>query len=292
MGITAARLVAGTRELSLTNDARIAGRRLDVSLPAMRTVSEPRVDTDGERDTTALHGARAASVELFIQQSPSTVIDELAFFLRPDVRPYLYVTDDEWGGERRLRLRTDSSQAPITADLPSHIRQAQAQWTVPDGVWEAASSTTAVVRADISDGLGLQVPVTFTGAGGVTLAATTATGVTEIPISGSADLHWVARLYGPATGPQLTLDNTGASVIFQSSLQIPAGDYVEIDSRAQSASYLGTGTLTASRLRDLDFAATDWWRLRAGETNRVRYHPASGTTGATAAHIFYRTAWL
>lgn len=292
MTITSARLVAGTRELSLTGDDRIADQRLDVPLPEVRDVSEPRVDTDGERDTTALHAGTSASLEVTLLDDPASILDDLSYFLRPDVRPYLYVTDDEWAGERRLRLRADQRSAPVAARDPAHVRQVQAQWRVPDGIWEAAASTTTVVRADISDGLGLQVPVVVTGASGVTLSATTASGVTEIPISGSADLHWVARLYGPAAGPRLTLDNTGASIVFESSLTIPAGDYVEIDSRAQSASYLGTGTLPASRLRDLDFAATDWWRLRAGEINRVRYHPVSETTGATAAHIFYRTAWL
>lgn len=107
---------------------------------------------------------------------------------------------------------------------------------------------------------------------------------------GTHDCHFTARLYGPCKGPRLTNDTTGESIEFLSSLEIVAGEYLEIDTRNRTALYLSSAG--SSRLNYMDYTTSRWWRLRPGP-NEVRYNPAGGpVTSATQAVIEYRPAYL
>lgn len=285
--ITDVRLVDGTREMLIYPRDGIAPHSLDVGSPEVREVAESRTDDDGTRDSTALFGARAVALELQMYEDPAAIADLLAevkSFLHPRLRPYLHVTDDGWNEERRIRLRADQFSEPYSGYVSSLQRLVQVQWKAPDGVWEAAGLTSATITADVPSSVGIAFPVTFP----LAWTPTQATGAQNVPNPGGVPSHFVARLYGPCTGPELSNDTTGEGIKFTTALTIPAGDYVEINTRERTAYYLSQ--VDATRLQFVDFAATSWWRLEPGD-NLIRYHPVGAGAGA-AAVIEYRPAWL
>jgi hypothetical protein len=283
--ITSMRLVDGASQMILLPRTGLLVQGLDAGSPAVREVTEQRTGSDGELDTTALTGARAVSLDLLAIQSPAAFEDEIAAYLRPDTRPYLYVVDDEWAQERRLRLRYVQVSNARTSDMPATIRHVQAQWKAPDGIWEdATGDTTVTILADISDGAGLAWPITFP----ISWDATAAAGSQIITNAGSLPAYFTARLYGPCTGPALVNVTTGEEIVFTSDLVLGVGDYVEIDTREHTA--LAESVPDASRLNYLDFAASTWWRLAPGD-QEIRFAPASESAGAQVV-IIYRPAWL
>jgi hypothetical protein len=293
LGVTQVRLVDGEREMMLLPRDGVVLQRLDLGYPATRELAEPRTADDGEHDTTSLHGGRSVAVDmLLIDVDADPVLDELRSFCRPADRPYLYVSAGGWESERRIRLRKDQQSAPVTAEFPPPVRQVQAQWKAPDGVLEAAEQTTTVISAEVHSSTGLEMTVasglSVTVASGVAMTVGTSGSAVIVDNTGSMDAHWVARLYGPCTGPRFSLDSVGVSLAFPG-LTIPAGEYVELDSRARTAH--ANGDATISRLNALDFASSTWWRLPAG-ANQVRYHPDSGASAATEAHLLWRECWL
>src|SRR6185437_7199494 len=117
----------------------------------------------------------------------------------------------------------------------------------------------------------------------------TSAGSSIVTIAGNARPSWRARLYGPATGPILTRDDTGQSLAFTPSLTLGAGEYVEVDSVNRSALLLSQPD--ASRLAFLDFAASEWFPLDPG-VNRLRYHASGGTTGGSICNLTVFPVWL
>lgn len=287
---TGVRLVDGSRELVLHPSLDYVPQRLTVGSPAMREVTEDRTDDDGERDTTTLFGGRAVSLELVVvdeRASTEVLLDQVKRFLHPRSRPYLHVTDDGWGGERRIRLRVDQWDEPYEGYAASHSRPVQFQWKAPDGVWEAAASTSVTVSADISQAVGLSFPVTFP----VAFTATQAAGAAMVDSPGSVPSHFTARLYGPCVGPRLVNQTTGEEITFVDSLSLAAGDYIEVNTRDRTAYLTVNGSASqVSRLNSVDFTVTSWWRLEPG-TQVVRYAPPLADAGA-AAVIDYRACWL
>jgi hypothetical protein len=285
MSITAVSLVDGANEMIIKPRDGLFLADLSAPWPAVRATTEPRTDGDGERDTTKFFGARACSLELLVTQTPAAVHDELARFCHPASRPYLVVTDDEWTGPRRLRLRVDNIDDPIEAKLAPTARKIQAQWKVPDGVWEDASEVTTVISADAPSTGGLAMPVTMP----ATFADSTSAGAALVLNAGAVPLHWIARLYGPCTAPQFTLDSAGLALVFKPTLVLGGGEYLEIDSRERTA--WANGDTSISRLNYLDYTVSTWWQLPVGE-NQVRYNPASGIGAGSIAELYTRTQWL
>ena len=285
--LTSVKIVDGSREMVLLprTDAGVFLQSLDAPMPGVREVAEDRTDDDGTRDSTALFGARACTVELLVTESPRAVEDELTRFLHPRSRPFLVVADDGWSQARRLGLRVDQFSAPLGLDLARvDGRRIAVGWKVPDGVWESADLTTATLAADITtDSTGLTFPMTFP----VAFTPTMATGASLVSNTGSTPSHFIARLYGPCTAPVLRNETTGEEIAFTDSLALTAGEYVEISTRDRSANLLSTGN---SRLGYVDFETTSWWRLEPGD-NQVRYAPADADAGSQAV-ILYRPAWL
>lgn len=285
MTITAVRLVDGSREMPLLGRDELRLQNIDVPFPEVRAIEEPRTDDDGTRDTTTRHGSRAVSVQLRVVDNLPQIVDEISGFLHPSARPYLHVADGGWEGERRLRLRVDQQSSPMSADLYPFARDVQVQWTAPDGVWEAVDVTTVTVNADTGVLTGRTYPLVFPR----TYPATMAAGALEHTNPGNTWSHYVARLYGPCNGPRLTNDTTGQSLIFTEGLNLAAGEYLEVDTRARSALLLSQAG--ASRLGFVDFAVSEWWRLAPG-VNETRYHPVSGVEPGSAAVIEYHPMWL
>lgn len=285
--LTSVKLVDGAREMRLLprQDQGVFLQNLDAPSPSIREVVEDRTDDDGARDTTLLFGSRAVGIELLVTQDARAVEDELSRYLHPRSRPYLVVEDTGWSQARRLQLRVDQFSAPLTTDLPRDARKIQVQWKAPDGIWEASEQDEVTVGADIATaGGGMSFPISFP----MSFAPTMATGATTVTSVGAVPSHFIARLYGPCTGPSLVNTTTGEQITFKSSLSLGAGEYVEVDTRERSANWLSDASI--SRLGDVDFTATSWWRLEPGD-NDIRYLPADADAGSEAV-VFYRAAWL
>lgn len=284
MAITGVRLVDGSREMTLIPNDFITVTSLDVPMPDIRAVAEPRADDDGERDSTRLHGARAVTLEMDLYVTPAALVDELKSFLHPRSRPYLHVVDDEWSGERRLLLRVDQQSDPIEEGADDVLRTVQVQWRAPGGLWELTEVESVTINADTGATEGFSFPIVFP----LSMVATEAAGLTIVSNDGGAPSHFIARLYGPCSGPSLINETTGVELTFTTELDLAAGEYVEIDTRERTA-YLLSDT-SQSRLRFLDFTVSTWWLLEAGDQS-VRYAPDDADAGS-AAVIEYRPNWL
>jgi hypothetical protein len=284
--LTRVSLVAGDREMLLRPRDGIGAVNLDFGFPTIRAVEEERTDDDGVDDSTEFFGASAVSLTLSLYRPGTTrmLIDELRSYCHPALRPYLVVTDDEWTQPRRIRLRIDQQSTPIERGR-GYLREVQVGWKAPDGAWEAVEEVQEAVNADVTGtGVGLQFPVTFP----ISFAATQSTGAALLFNLGNIPSHLVARLYGPCTAPKLINVTTGQQIAFKSSLVLGPGEYVEVNTRDQSAYLLSNPAL--SRLDDVDFLASSWWRMQPGQ-QQVRYAPEAVSGGAEAL-IFYRPAWL
>lgn len=285
--ITAVRLVDGARELILHPRPDILPSSLDVSFPAVREVTEPRADDDGERDSTLLFGARGVALEMAVTDdvyAPANLLDQVKAFLHPRTRPYLYVVDDGWGQERRILLRVDQLAEPYAGYVASQVRAVQLQWKAPDGIWEAADEVVETVNADVASTDGITLPLVLP----LVFATTTATGAAQIANFGAVPSHFVAQLYGPCTAPELVNETTGERIAFTSDLTLGPGEYVEISTRDRTA-YLNSDT-AQTRLRYIDWDVTSWWRIEPGDQT-IRYAPATASAGAVAVAT-YRPAWL
>jgi hypothetical protein len=285
--LTSVKLVNGERQMILLprQAEGVFLQSLDAPSPSVREAVDDRTDDDGVWDATSLFGARSCAIELLVTQGARAVEDELSRYLHPMLRPYLVVEDSGWSQARRLMLRTDQFSAPLTTDLPRDARKIQAQWKCPDAVWEAADLATETVPADVQgDPVGRSYPLTYP----KTYTATMVTGASIVTNLGGVPSHFVARLYGPCSGPSLKNLTTGEEITFLPSLSLAAGQYVEVDTRARSA--VAQSDASSSRLNYVDFTSTSWWRIQPGD-NQLRYVPRSGSSGA-AAEIDYRPAWL
>lgn len=155
----------------------------------------------------------------------------------------------------------------------------------PDGIWEAADELAETVDVDTTaDVGGTSLPMTLP----MTFSATSMTGAHNVSNPGAIPSHMVVRLYGPCTGPVLINETTDERLVFTSGLSLEAGQYVEIDTREQTAFAQGDEAIT--RLNHIDFTANSWWRLEPGD-NSIRYAPSDADAGAQAV-LIYRPAWL
>lgn len=286
MAVTSASIVDGDREMILYPrlDDGLVLLGIDAPGPAIRAVTTPRPDDDGEDDTTALYGATSCAIRLLATATPAAWVDELGSYMHPASRPYLVVADDEWAQVRRLRLRSENWSKPLSAEQAPTQRTILAQWRAPDGAWEGDDEATVTLGSDIASSVGFSFPITFP----LALAATSSGGALQTTNVGNAPAHIVARLYGPCSAPQLINDTTGEAITFTTDLVLGPGDYVEVSTRDKTA-YLLSDT-SASRLSMIDFSANTWWQLRSGPQS-LRYVGTDSSTGSQAV-IYYRPVWL
>lgn len=287
--LTQVRLINGTDQMVISPASYIGLSDYDWGFPDIREVSTPRTDADGEDDTTAHIGASAVSMTLTLWGSTRSTLDQLASYCAPDMRPYLYVQDDEWSTERRILLRADKLSRPVPRRMGTK-REVQLSWKAPDGLWEDTTESTTWVTATIPSTTGLQTPVV--GANGNTYAAlfnnANSTGAVNVTNAGSVATGFHVLLYGPCTAPALYNDTTGKAIVFKSNTVLGSGEYLDIDPINRTV-YLNSD-VSASRLNQVDYTKTQWFRLVKG-TNAIRYQPSSATVGA-AAYLSMRTKWI
>ena len=290
MSLTSVRLTLGDVEVSLFDAADRFRRdlilqKMTFGSPAVRESVTPRTDADGVHDVTARHGARSVAIELKVFDTPAALVDQLNRLLHPRSRPHLVVDDDEWsGGPRRMMLRSDQWTSPLelTSD---YVRDVALTWTAPSGVWEAASPTEVTVIATAEAQSGVRFPIKFP----LVFSGTTGTGQTIVVNPGTSWSDQVVRLYGPCVGPRWHNDTTGEVLAFTDALVIPAGEYVELNTRDRTAYYLSDPN--ADRLGLLDFESSTWWQIPPGEST-LRYAPISGVDAGCVAALSFRPAHL
>jgi hypothetical protein len=258
-----------------------------------REVAEDRAWADGTDDTTAWLGAGAFTMTLRYYTGSRALIDEVAAFCVPWSRPYLVVSDSEWVSDRQVMLRYETSAKPIEI-RQGLVRTAQYSWKAPNGVWEDTARQMWVIAADVPDTTGWSFDATnglsVDSANGYAFAPSTSLGDSIIDVHGNTRPAWRAKLYGPATGPKLTRDDTGQSVAFTDQLVLASGEYVEIDSRAMSARWMSNAD--ASRLSMLDFPNSQWFPLDPGDSNRLRYHASAGTGPGSVCELTVTPVWM
>ena len=284
--ITNMRLELGAEVLSLWDRDDLWVTELDVSFPEVREDADNRTEDDGADDRTVYHGSAAVSMTVRLQGgTDASVLDSIRKFMHPRHRPFLYVADDEWPVERRLRLRANQGSSPFQMPMYPIARDTQIQWVAPDGTWESADEVSQTINADSASNAGrvyaLTPPRTYPG--------TSAVGALIVVNPGGSWSHQKVRMYGPCRGPRYTNDLTGETISFTEDLILALGEYVEVDTAARTA--LLASDADASRLQYLDYETSSWWRLSPG-VNAVRYHPISGVDPGCQAVVTFRPAWL
>lgn len=257
-----------------------------------RVVAEDYADSDGAYDTTQYLTSAAVTLNLAYPTGDRGLMDEVASFCVPSVRPYLVVSDDQWLTGRQLALRFDSHAHPIATGTGLN-RVAQYQFKAPRGLWEDTALAEITIPASVAESTGIDMSSTgmdMKAASGLDMGAASGTGDSLFDVPGNARPHWVARLYGPATGPKLANDATGEEFAFLDQLVLAAGDYVELDSQALTVNLLSEPD--SSRLQYVDWVNTQWPSLMGGQTARIRYHATSGTSASSQAFLTVSPVWM
>jgi hypothetical protein len=264
---------------------------LDIQ-PSVRAVAEERVGGAGQVDNTMWLSTCAVTLSAILWPgvdgtAPEEFLDAVGPLLGPWLRPALVCSNDQWAQQRQLTVRFDSKTGPVDNPLYTNLAWS---FKAPNGIWEAATVTEAIIPAFIAATGGLAVtpvtgvPVTTSG-----LAVTAGADVGEAVAvaAGNMPVQWTASLYGPCTAPALANDTAGLVLEFTSGVVLAAGDYVALNSQNRTAIQSSTGE---SVLGSLNFAASGWWLMQPG-VNEIRYNPVAAAAGA-AAVIDFRPGWM
>jgi hypothetical protein len=237
---------------------------LDLGSPTVREVANNRPDRDGIDDRTRLFGARLISAAVTALDDAGATIDAVATsfgpYMTPNARPTLhYVLDRPGAPERVLTVRG----AAYTWKLEgASQRDISLQWVAADPVAYDPAQRVVTAFAGTVAGAGraydLRYPRTY---------PTGTQSPTSSTIHGDGDLpvQPLLRIYGPITEPTVTIraaDGTLYVVGFLSSFSVGAGAFVEVDTAARTAYYLGDPAQPV--LAQLDWTTLAWPVLPPG----------------------------
>jgi hypothetical protein len=242
------------------DDAGYYCTNLDLGYPEVRDVVSNRPDQHGTDDRTSLWGSRAVSAELtaFADRGEiDAVLSMFAPFLNVAARPVLHwVLDRPGTAERVLTLRPSSFAAPIAGP---YERNVQLSWVAADPIPRdpLVQSGMAWSGSGVAGGrtYDLAFPRSYPfGSGGP--GATTY----HVHNGGELPLFLVLRIYGPITGPRVTLHNNDGSgdgsVRFVSSYIVNANEYVEVDMARKTA--FVNGDPNRSAMSAVDWIGSTW----------------------------------
>lgn len=260
---------------------------LDLGYPTPREVIEDLTEQDGTDDSTRYFGARVVTLRtIAIATAGLTrqqVLDRLAAFTVPNLRPILSYVLEEDGDERRIVIRGSQRSAPLTAPWWDDMQDVQVSWVGPSGVIESSVEHVVVVFAGGDTEAGRTYDLTFDRV----YPSSTPVGATYVTNAGNVTAPLVMRLYGPVTNPRIGNETTGEVLEFDD-LTIPEGEYVEIDTAASTI--LLNGDPALSRFDRVNWAVSTLWQLPPG-TSVVRYYPETFTVPAQA-ELRYHDAYI
>lgn len=252
------------------NGFRVAS--LDVAFPTVRAVTAALPTRDGDYDTTRLMGPRTVTVTGSLVASTagtrSAALAALAAWAVPGLRPRIVYSLD---GEPPLTLGLRGSQLSAPASNIG-VSAFSVSWEAPNPI----ASGLVDHQTDISP----QLPVTgrvYNLTFNRVYPHTAASGIGTCFNAGTYPAWPVLDFYGPCTDPAVYwVTPPGGAVVF-SGLTVAAGDFVAVDTYAQTA--LLNGQAGANRFYLLDFAKTVWAPLQPGTTT-LQYRPSSFQGGS------------
>lgn len=267
---------------------------LDLGWPSYREVTEDRINASGSDDSTLFHGSRAVtfSVACFATDdgllTRRDVMAKLRAYSAAWRRPELvYVEDD--GVAQRVVLRGAGGSWPLQKAADGVVVNVQTQWKAPDGVLEAAALQTVTVTAVPPSDPGRTYPKTYS----FTYPTLSGLGALGVANAGTVPAAPVYRLWGPCTNPAVLNPDTGARIVFGSTvgnLVLTSTQYAEINVKNATATLNGGTGSDDNLLRLLDNPSTSFAWLAPG-ANRLRYVPQSYGDGARL-EVLYRDTWI
>lgn len=270
-------------ELDLTDNGWVV-QAVDLGMPVFREVAEVIPGADGTDDHTEFVGARNVIVQLHLSDvdDRQDALDALAPYLNPAARPTLKVATETWRTARRLSVRA-TGDMNATWNTPLMLEFALGFRSVGSPFWLGDEHTTVAWPA--IDRPGRTYPRTYPWS----YPDTTGIGAAGLLNNGNRPAYWVARIFGPVTGPSLNWTNDvgdSAKVAFEDDFEIAAGDYIEIDSEHRTV--LLNGEAGAPRYSFLDFSETTWFRIPVG-ASQIQLSSQSYTDPAQAEITFHDT---
>ena len=239
---------------------------VDYGFPEPRAVEEPIPNADGMRDDTAYFGARVITLTGKVAidwqardgqpRQRQAAMDQLAPFLRPSVRPWLYSRFDD-GTVKRILVRADDLSRPQIAN----VQDLAVSFKAPTGLFESdpENEIRMVPEVPVAGRVyNLEHNRVYPPGSG------TASLVTN---EGNACADWTCRIFGPCEAPAIVNVTTREAVIL-SGLTLGVGQFVEVSSRDRTV--LADGLPESSRWHVVDFRNTTWWQLPPG-TSAIRY---------------------
>ena len=255
--------------MDVANGYRISS--LELAWPAVREVKADLPTRDGSFDTTALFGERTVTVigSLITSSSGSrqAALQNLAWWVQPSLRPRLVFAVDADRPQMAIGLRGAQLGAPYTDRSVSAFT---ASWVAPDPAAYALTGKQIVIVPGLTT-TGRTYPRTYP----VTYAGTGGSGLGQANNAGTYQTWPTFTVFGPCVNPNIYyLAPATGQVVFnaQVALNVAAGDYVVIDTRAATVLY--NGLAGASRYSNLDYAHTVWAPFAPG-TTQLRFAPTS-----------------
>jgi hypothetical protein len=239
---------------------------LDLGYPTVRAVTTAVSGAHGNTDTTRWFGDRAITATFTMPERPWTdsAVDALAGLMDPGRRLWLYVRRPNWASERRILVRPATFTCP-----PGAMRQAQAGWVAPAGLFEDSTlSAVTLTPSSSTPAGGVAFPLTIP----MVLGAGVAPGAAVIEVDGNTATPPTIDIYGPCANPIIRCMTTGQQVSFPS-FSVAAGDYLHIDMQARTVTLNNNPAMSRYNKRDL--ASSSWWSLPTGAAVQVVFIASS-----------------
>lgn len=263
----------------------------DLGSPTVREVVNDRPDRNGVDDRTRLFGARLISADLTALVDAGATIDDVATsfgpYMLPSSRPTLhYVLDRPGAPERVLVVRGAAYAWKLEG---ASQRDISLQWVAADPVAYDPAQRVVTAFAGTTAGAGRAYDLTY--------PRTYPTG-TQSPSSGTIHgngdlpLQPLLRIYGPITAPAVSIraaDGTLYVVGFLSSFSIGAGAWVDVDTAARTAFYLGDPAQPI--LAQLNWTTLAWPVLPAG-ADHVMTLAGTATGAGTQVQAIWQDGYL
>jgi hypothetical protein len=236
---------------------------VDYGYPEVREVVDDRPLADGTIDETQHFGSRVVTltgkvaIDWQSRGRRQPLVDALAPFLRPGVRPWLYSRFDD-GKIKRILLRADQFSRPQIAN----VQDISLSFKSPTGILEDANEQQLRLVPEIAT-QGRTYDLTFD------RTYPSGSGTSWVAINGgNAPADWTAQIFGPCQAPAV-VNLTSGEVVDLAGLTLAAGEFVAVSSRDHKV--LADGLPESSRWGTVDYRATTWWQLQPGR-NVLRFH--------------------
>lgn len=235
-------------------------RDLDMGAAASRAVINDRPLSDGSRDYTRYHGPKSVSMSLYVlKDSYGTVMnytDALSSWALPG-RKIRMIFKPQGSVERYINLTGSQFQAPITS-INHEYTEMTLQWTAPDG----GSYTTAINYLAIA---GINVPGVFRNGGSDRAEPVIRFDVSNGASTGAHAITLVNETYESLhSGEYARLSVNNVPMSAPQGGSATRNNYVQVNYKERSVSFLGVGDQAASRQTLL--SQSFWFPLEPGNS--------------------------